>query len=235
MVIAELGLRCFLSHKCNDEAHDLAVPLETALRPHGVALLRDPFETGHVIVTRIRSLTFHSFVFLHCPDSWASPMCQEELETARDRGVPILTVRLASTVPSELKDRVYADLGRPDVDRPAALQALAMVISSRSRLHHTITMLDPCHDPEETRKTAQRLVSEFDATLIAEYVTRIASYYRPETDVAARFWLAIALGKAGTPEAKKTLDSFSWEDHPYPREGIKEAHAMLDHGIKRTR
>jgi len=144
-------------------------------------------------------------------------MCQEELETARDRGVPILTVRPASTVPPELKDRVYADLGRPDVDRQAALQALAMVISSRSYLHHTITLLDPCHDPEKTRKTAQQLVEEFDATLLAEHVTRIANYYRPETDVAARFWLALAVGKAGTPEAKRGLDGFSWEHHPYPR------------------
>ena len=206
--LPDSGLSCFLSHKCNDEAHDLAVPLETALRAHGIALLRDPFETGHVIVTRIRSITFHSFVLLHCPESWASPMCQEELQTARDRGVPILTVRLASTVPPELKDRVYADLGRPDLDRPAALQNLAMIISSRSYLHHTITMLDPCHSPEETRKTAQQLAEEFDATLLAEYLTRIASYYRPETDVAARFWLAIAVGRASTPEAKRTLDSF---------------------------
>src|ERR1035438_1638946 len=96
-------LSCFVSHKCNDETHALIERLRAALRQWRVNVLRDPFQTGHEIITRVHTLSFHSFLFLHSPESWESTICQEELETAKNRFVPLLTARMSGNVPEPLR------------------------------------------------------------------------------------------------------------------------------------
>jgi TIR domain len=219
---------CFLSHKCNRAAHAFAESLAEALGSRQVTLLVDPFETGHDVVTRIHTVEFHSLVLLLCPESWTSPACQEELDTARARSVPILTARLAGEVPDALKGRLYSDVG--GLAGPAlenALAKMATAIDVRARLYKTIGTLDPQNHPEETRQAAQFLGDEADRTLLAESLEHIASYYTSESDYTTRYWLALAVGRAGTCEAKRILRRFSWEKHPLPLEGIRLARQML--------
>jgi hypothetical protein len=219
---------CFFSHKCNDAAHAFAGQLEAALRSRRVALSVDPFQTGHEIFTRIQTVEFHSFLFLFCPESWDSPACQEELKTARAKSVPVLTVRLSGAVPDELKGRLYRDVeGLSGEALESVLAELATTIGIRARLYKTIQTLDPQNHPEETRKAAQYLGDEADRTLIAESLDHIASFYRAESDETTRFWLALAIGRAGTHKARGILRRFSWEDRPLPREGIRQALQML--------
>ena len=219
---------CFLSHKCNDQAHAFADQLAAALKPFQVALLKDPFETGHEITTRIHTVEFHAFAFLLCPESWASAVCQEELRTARAQSVPIMTVRLAGAVPSELKERLYKNVGGLAGGALEQAQAeLAAIIAIRARLYRRIAALNPNNPPEVTRAVAQSLSDDADRTLIAESLDHIASFYRLEADETTRFWLALAVGKAGTCKAREILKRFSWESHPFPKEGIRQAQEML--------
>jgi hypothetical protein len=221
-------VRCFLSHKCTDEAHSFADQLKAALNGAAVELVFDPFKTGHEIRTRIKTVAFHSFVFLCEPDSWASSMCQEELRVARDRFVPVLTIRLRGPVPDDLKGRLYLDVSDlSGLGLTNALIDLAATVNSRGRLYNTIEALDPQNHPDDTLIAARSLSDDIDPTLIAESLQRIASFYRPETSPRTRFWLALTIGKAGTREASEALEHFSWEDHPYPQEGIRQARQML--------
>ncbi len=222
------SLKCFVSHKCGEEAHALMARLSTALSRVQVTLLQDPFEPGHEIVTRIHTVAFHSFVFLSSPESWASNVCQEELSIARTRFIPVLTARLSGDLPNELKDRLYANLrGLTGAALEEALSSLAVIVSVRARLYDKIMTLAPQNNPEETTKAAQSIVDDVDPTLIAESLDHIASFYDPDANPTTRFWLALAVGKAGTCRAKELLKRFSWENHPYPREGIRQANEML--------
>jgi TIR domain len=228
MTVTNGAVRCFLSHKCNDESHALAQQLKTALNAVGLELLFDPFETGHEIRIRIQTVTFQSFIFLFEPDSWASSMCQEELQVSRERFVPVLTIRLRGAVPDDLKTRLYLDVSR--LSGPAladALTELATTVNSRGTLYNTIEALNPRNHPNDTLIAAQSLSDDTDPTLIAESLQRIASFYRPETSPSTRFWLALTIGKAGTREASDVLEQFTWEDHAYPQEGIRQAKKLL--------
>lgn len=219
---------CFLSHKCNDQAHALADQLAAALEPFQVALLKDPFETGHEILTRIHTVEFHAFVFLLCPESWASAVCQDELRTAQAQSVPTLTVRLTGVVPAELKERLYKNVeGLAGGALERALAEVAAIVAIRAQLYKRIAALNPNNPPEVTRAVAQSLSDDADRTLIAESLDHIASFYRPDADETTRFWLALAVGKAGTCKAREILKRFSWESHPFPKEGIRQAQERL--------
>src|ERR1017187_7749456 len=95
--MAAAGLICFLSHKCNVESHAIGLQLHVALQPMGISLLRDPFNPGEDVLIKIDTLEFNSFVFLHSPESWGSEMCQHELEIAKVRGVPVISVLVDET------------------------------------------------------------------------------------------------------------------------------------------
>ena len=71
------------------------------------------------------------------------------------------------------------------------------------------------------------IVDGVDPALIAEYLEHIAASYRRDTDTLTRYWIAIAVGKAGTPGANAVLDSFGWDDEPLPQEGIRQARDLL--------
>lgn len=219
-------LNCFVSHKCDPYHHTVIAQLRAALQRVNVGIFQDPFDFGHDISIRIQTIKFDSFVFLYSPESWASPVCQHELAIARERLVPILTIKLSGTVPDQLKDRLYKTIS-PEGLLDLELQELANVISVRAELFRTIEQLKLPAYCDNAAAAAKALFDNYDSALIAESVEHIASLYEPRSDPRTRFWLALVIGKAGTRGARKRLEGFCWEDHPYPREGVRQAIEML--------
>ena len=165
---------------------------------------------------------------MHTPGSLASDACTREREVAASRGIPVLTVRLEGEVPPPLRTRLYLDI--ENLRGSALTQVLAQlatIVYDRAVLRRTLEEIESSPDPESNRRAARHLFDAIDATLLAESLDSLARLYRPETDVMTRFWLALAVGKAGTCAAKTTLQRMSWERDPYPREGLRRAQEML--------
>jgi hypothetical protein len=219
-------LTCFASHRCEEREHAFLARMSAACECCGVRLLVDPFEVGHHVQTRMETVAFDSFLFLCTPASWASAACQTELRTASTRHVPVITVRLWGEVPAELRDRVFLDVEGLS-DEAGALNTLAAALTRRARLHRRILALDLPGDPATPWAAAELLVERVDSTLLAESVELLAAFYRPDVHPATRYWLALALGKAGTARAGAILDGLAWETHPYPLRGIREARQSL--------
>lgn len=96
------------------------------------------------------------------------------------------------------------------------------------RFFEKLAALDPCRPPWLTRATAQLIAQQIDASVTAEFVCELAKFYNRDTDETARYWIALALGKSGSPQAAEFLRAFLlWEDHPYPRDGIDQGLQML--------
>lgn len=228
--MADEELICFLSHKCGPEAHQIGLTLRTGLQCCGVSLLRDPFNPGEDVRTKIETQLFDSFVFLYSAASWESVMCQHELETARIRGVPVITVLLESTPPEALRNRLWVDVTSLGCQFAAeALRDLSVAIRKHAEAYRAAYGLNAENLPEETRKSAQFLFDRVDPALIADHLPRLAASYRPETDILTRYWIALCVGKVGSPRAGAILKQFQWENEPLPREGIRQAHNMLSH------
>ena len=155
-------------------------------------------------------------------------MCQHELETARTRQVPILTVLLESTPPEELRNRIWINANSPDQDVAGqALQDLGVAIKKHAEAYRAAHRLHTDQPPEETRKWAQFLFDCVDPALIADHLCRIAASYKPETDIVTRYWIALSIGKVGSPHSGMILNQLEWEDEPLPLEGIRQARDML--------
>ena len=227
-MVDESVLTCFASfHWDDDPQRAFLKRVSAACEGHGVTLQFEAFDLGLHVPTRMETIVFDSFVFLCTPAAWASPGCQAELRTARTRHVPVITVRLRGDVPAELMDRVFLDA--EDLRGPeeaSALDALAATVATRARLHRRIGALD-ADDSNEQWRRAERLFEEVDRTLLAESAQHLALFYRPDVPPATRYWLALALGKAGTAETGAILDRFTWETHPYPLRGIRHARQMM--------
>jgi len=228
----EKELKCFLSHKCGPDTHLLGLRLRSELQRLGISLLRDPFNPGEDVFIKIETQKFDSFVFLDSAASWESAACQRELEVARVRGVPIISVLLDETTHAELRHRICFD-ARPSQGgfTDNILRALCAAISAHSEAYGAVHALGPEYIPEETRKWAQFIFDTVDSALIAEHLQYLAASYTPGTDLIARYWIALAIGKAGSRAAAAVLDGFGWEDELLPQEGIRQARQLLSSSI----
>jgi hypothetical protein len=217
---------CFLSHKCGPTAHNIGLRLRRGLQSCRVTLLRDPFNPGEDVKTKIETQEFHAFVFLYCKLSWQSKMCRHELKTARIRGVPVISVLLEPGPPPELTQRIYIESMNGDFDS-CTLQSLVGVIRKHAEAFQAAHHLDAQKPNEETRESAQFLFEHVDPALIADHLSELARSYRPETDITTRYWIAACVGKIGSPRAAAVLKQFEWEYEPLPQRGIRDAYEML--------
>jgi hypothetical protein len=221
-------LFCFLSHKCNDLSHALGLRLHVALEHSGVTLLGDPFNPGEDVRTKIDSQRFHSFVFLHCAEAWLSPMCQHELQIAIARGVPVVTVQIDDTKRRELQGRICLDAspsagGMTD----ARVDVLCRTVTAHARTYNAAHTLHGENPPELTRENAKYLADKVEPALLGDYLDALVDAYQPTTDVTTRYWIALAVGQTGTPQARRALDDFGWENEALPKEGIRQARELL--------
>jgi hypothetical protein len=229
---------CLLSHKCSQRTHDVAARLRTALGGLGVDLLVDPFPIGTEIGARIDTLQIDSLLFLSEPASISSSWCQRELATARERCIPVFGARLEGLLPDDLARRVCLDFGEEERFPPMhQLAALVRALQQRAGLFRQIRDL-AAQFPEDRIRTAQRLGTLDEQSLLAEFVDPLARELARLDDFVAQHWIAIAIGRAGTAHAAERLLSLSerkWE-HPYVTHGIREAlvsiaRELVDHPI----
>jgi hypothetical protein len=101
----------------------------------------------------------------------------------------------------------------------------------RASLYRNITVLRPDTPPEAMyamHRAAQAIADETDHVVLSEFVQELAARYRHIQDPTTHFWIALAIGKAGTPEAKAVLPHlFSIDDHPYAQYGLCQALDMV--------
>lgn len=221
-------ITCLFTHKCSDRTHALGCLLKNSVRDEGIELLIDPFRLGDDIETRMDSFEFDALLFLSEPESLASGPCQRELRTARRRSVPIFVVAVGGGSPDGVEKRLYWRL--PPADSPeftAGIEELGQVIRRRVRLTRDLRILHVDRPPDETMSAAQRIALETDRSLIAEVVSTLVRRYKQLQDPTTRYWIALALGSAGTSKAAKLLNKLPKEDHPYALEGIRQAREML--------
>jgi hypothetical protein len=145
--------------------------------------------------------------------------------------VPVLVAQLAGTVPARLKKRIYWSLPRAGSPEFATeIGDLARAIRTRVELRRKLNMLTPDSPPDQTQSAAQEIALEGDRTLVAEDVSLLAQRYLDLGDPTTRFWIAMALGSAGTRKAARLLERLPPQDHPYALEGIRQAKEMIARG-----
>jgi len=224
----DADIKLLLTHKCSLSVHQLGRRLGDALKDHGIQLLIDPFRVGDDVETRMLTFDFDALIFFCSPESIASEPCQLELRSARRQRTPMFVALLEGSVPPQLKVRLYWNPAAID-DAAFAAEAsrLATAIRNRVTFSRELRLLHPENFPQETLETARKIATESDRTLVAEYAGELAKRYLAVTDASTRFWIALALGKAGTKHAAQLLDRLPKTDHPYALEGVKQALEMI--------
>lgn len=220
-----------MTHKCNAEMHALGRRLAAALDQYDIELLIDRFEVGDNAETRMETFEIEALLFLLSPESWASGPCQLELETARRRGAPVFMAHLNGDVPEEVRQMIRWELYELDGEIPVTqVSKLASAIRARVSLHREVLLLSSDNPPDITQQAAHNIYDAPDRTVVAEYASELAKRYSQVVDPSTRFWIAIALGRAGTVEAAALLRALPTGDHPYPDHGIRQALDMVAHG-----
>jgi hypothetical protein len=100
----------------------------------------------------------------------------------------------------------------------------------QASLHENLQVAADHSQPRDNRnKAAQQVADKIDPKVPVEFLRQLAtSYYQSDDDPTPRFWIAIALGNTGRPEAEEVLkELFSWEQDPYPKVGIQQALQIL--------
>jgi hypothetical protein len=226
---------CLFSHKCSDGAHELGAAIRDVLRTYSIDLRIDPFRVGDDVQTRMRTFDFDAFVFLSSPDSLASPNVQLELETAKYRAVPLFLVRMEGQVPAELRQRQYWT--PPAIGDPAfaaSIGDLGAAIRARVSCQRDIQLLHSDAVLYEMQEAAQRIALHADRSVVAEHAATLAQRYPRLSDPTTRYWIAIALGRVGTPQAVELLNGLPKHDHPYALEGVRQALEMAGRELSET-
>jgi hypothetical protein len=231
------AINCLLSHKCNDRAHCLAERLRVALETFGICLQIDPFHVGDDVDIRIQTFNIEAVVFLSEVASLASEYVQQELESASRQGLPVFTILLEGELPASWKKRSWWRM--PPTDDPAfATQAGALAESIRRRVlfNRKIRELNSTNYFIAMSEVAKDIAANEERTILAEFAEELAKRYREVLDPTTRYWIAISLGRADTPEAVRLIEELPPANHPLEVEGIREAREMLSHdmSVQRT-
>jgi len=193
----------------------------------GIDSLIDPFPQGCDIDKRIETLNVHALLFLSDPESLKSEYCLKELNAARRRSIPIFAAQIEGPIPEEFRRRIYISLdGRKVQDCTGELAEFASALRSRGQLYQKIKHLTQDQFPEDSRSLAKSISDEPEVTVLAEFVKELKLRFREmKSDPTTQYWLACAIGKVGTPEAKRILARLLQEKdiHPYAQEGLKDA------------
>lgn len=226
MAIQEI--KCLFSYKFGAENYRIAERLQIVLHSFAINLEVDIFPPGVDCNTHMQSLGVEAVIFLCSPESVSSASVQVELSAAQRQGIPVLVIRQSGEVPAHLRGRSYWDL--PQLDSPefhSGAEELAAAIQLRVSFHRTVNLLKPDNSFHETIEAARAIATDFEPTLLAEYACELANRYSRLSDPTTRFWIALSLGKAKTPQAAKLLDKLPLPGHPLESEGIRQAKAML--------
>ncbi|HWX42933.1 MAG TPA: HEAT repeat domain-containing protein, partial [Blastocatellia bacterium] len=228
----EEELVCMLSHKCSNENHRLAGLIGAALAPHGVRLLIDGLRAGAEFNTGTQTLDFDGFLLLFTDDAWASAQCQLEIQSACRRRMPMFTAYVSGTLPDELTTTIT--IWRPHFTDPGELRKDAEVLVRDMRTRVVLTRhlrsLTSENPPDVTREAAKALTDSEARNVVAEFAQDLAQGFSRVHDATTRFWIAQALGNAGTPEAAKALRTLPSPDDPLVSKGIREALLMIEGG-----
>jgi hypothetical protein len=224
---------CLFTHKCTVDSHEIGARLKTQLRREGIELSIDPFEPGHHTTTRIDTLPFDSVLFLWSPEGETSFFCRREIQTAERRLAPLF-VAVDSEVPMRSFQRrilwVRPRDNSPDFARRVA--ELAGAIRYRVTFNRELRRLDHSVPVEESRDAAERIAMNFDRTILAENVAALGRLYLQMNDYTGQYWIAIALGSAGTEEAARVLNNLPEPDHTLVLEGLREARETVGQGTQ---
>jgi hypothetical protein len=199
---------------------------------HRIALQIDPFNVGDNVFVRMQTFRIEALIFLLSPESITSSPCQAELKSARRQRLPICTIHMLGPVPIQMKKFTYWKIP-PLVsqDFVDGIDNLATAIRSRVLFRGQLRMLFPDNTFHELIDVAQGIALKAERTLLAESACELAMKYCKITDPSARYWIALALGKADTPRAARLLGKLPSEDHPFALEGIRQAKGMLRHSV----
>ncbi|HEV3038035.1 MAG TPA: hypothetical protein VHA33_09650 [Candidatus Angelobacter sp.] len=220
-------IACLFSHKHGEEATAIGGSLKGLLTEHGVRLDIDSFPMGINVNTRMQTFDIEAVIFLACPESISSVAVQLELNAALRQRIPIFTIHLRGELSQEFTKRTYWHM--PALDSPefvAGGHELGRLIYERVSLHRKIRAIHSDSFSEEMREAAEDIATKADRTLVAEYACELAGKYLEITDPSTRFWIALALGKASTPEAAQLLEKLPRDGHPLEAEGIRQAQEM---------
>jgi hypothetical protein len=230
-VAVPMDMNCLFCHKCTTENHAFGLQLKGILERCGVELLIDPFRPGDETDTRMDSFEFDSVLFLWSPESAASEACQRELRTARRRSSPLF-VAVDSEAPTRTFKKRILWVRPPDNSSEFAgsVADLGKAIRYRVGFSKDLRRLQGGMPPDESGEAAQRIALDFDRTILAENVSMLAKRYFQTIDYTTRYWIAIALGAAGTAKASRMLTKLPSQDHPLVQEGIRQALEMITHG-----
>lgn len=229
-------IKCLLSHKCAEDlcgnsVHSLGRRLADSLDQHQIELLIDPFRYGEDYAIKMRSLDFDALLLLISPASLKSAAVQVELKTARRIGAPIFTALLEGAIPHQFSRRRSWKLQRlDDATLRNQIPALADAIRIRVTVNKQIKMVVDTNPPDVTQDAAERIYEVVDRSVLAEFARDLAKRYRETNDPTTCYFIALALGKACTPEAAKLLRGLPTKNHPYPIEGVTQALEMIAAG-----
>jgi hypothetical protein len=221
-------INCLFSHKSGEEARLIGRSLQHALLSLGICLQIDPFNVGDDVDVRMQTFKIEALIFLCEPASLASGPVQLERKSAARQGLPIFTIHLKGEVPAALKKRSYWRM--PSVDSPAfalGVNEMAKSIQTRVAFNRKIHLLHSGNYIHETVDVARGIAMDEDRTILAEFACELARRYRKIPDPTTRYWIALALGRANTPQAVALLEKLPKGDHPLELEGIQEAREMI--------
>ena len=224
------AINCLLSHKCNPRAHLIGDRLRCELNAFGICLQIDPLHVGDDVEVRMQTFNIEAVVFLCEPAGLASSPVHLELESASRQALPIFTIQLEGDLPPSLKKRSWWRM--PSIDEPTfATQAGEMAESIRQRVlfNRKMRELHPTNYFIAMSEVAKDVATNEERTILAEFAGELATRYRKISDPTTRYWIAIALGRADTPDAARLLDQLPPANHPLEEEGIREALEMLRH------
>jgi hypothetical protein len=223
---------CLFSHKCSVQNHAVGLRLMQGLEQAGIELLIDPFLVGDDVQSRIGSLELDAIVFL-----WSDPLLAMiallEFDEGRRRSIPVFVAIREGDPITNLNE---ANLREANVWTPPsedtskfadAVASLGRNIRAQVAARRTVQSLLRSGSAREEREAAQRLAVEFDSYLLAENLSLLTDAYEHLTDPTVRYWIAIAVGRAGTVQATEALSRFPKTDHPYALEGVRQAQEMI--------
>ncbi len=227
---ASTTINCLFSHKCSERAHSIAKHLQRLVGPRHIDLMVDPFEIGDDVDIRMQTFDIEAVVFLCEPTSLSSEPVQLELDSAARQEMPIFTLHLEGEVPPSFKKRSYWHLPPLDsVDFSTGAERLAESIRRRVFFNRKVRLLYPENYFLQMSEVARGIAQDEDRTIIAEFACELARRYHRVSDPSTRYWIAIALGRADTPQAEKLLEALPVPAHPLESEGIREAREIIRH------
>lgn len=230
MSAVDSNITCLFSHKCCEEAHRVGLLIQKTLLYHNISLQIDPFDVGDNVAVRIQTFGIEALLFLLSPESISSPWVKLELKSARRQRLPVFTLHLQGTIPTNLKTSSIWSLPPIwSVEFLNGVDKLAVAVRRRVDFRNQLRRLYPSSSVYDLIEVAQSLALNAERTLLAESACELAMKYCRIPDPSTRYWIAMALGRADTNRAARLLRRLPDGDHHLELEGLRQAGEMLRH------